>query len=489
MKVKPSHVLLIIVLPFLLLSVSIKAQQSNTLFYMHQVPEANYVNPAVKAPCKYFIGLPILSSIHVNAAHSGFRVNDLIANQNGNYEYTPVTAINKLGKRNYLSSELYISLLQLGFNINSYYFNFSIRERNDMNLFYSKDFFTFLLEGNTPFEGEEISLRHIDLQLNHFREFAFGVATDITPYTEAGLKFKVLFGKLNATLPNTRVGLFTEEILFHLVLSGELEANASLPIALEQQSDGSIVTNNDKYSTDPLDILFNRKNLGFAFDLGVIHQYNEDITLAASILDIGVIPYRSNQSRLTSSGNYTYTGISEGILEDESYFDDLLRQIEDSVETSVTDDNYTYVLPPKIYLGGEYNFNEKLSAGLVSSAKIYRKKIPKSLTLFGNYTIYNNIAISGSWSWMHRSINNIGFGLSLGRNPVQFYAVTDNLLGMFDPINTKNLNARVGLNIILGCRERDAEHKMISSDGCRWIDEAQRKRDRKLYKKKKSWFK
>ncbi|NBC82081.1 MAG: hypothetical protein GVY19_01740 [Bacteroidetes bacterium] len=488
MKSKLPHTWLLILITLCFSGMrNVKGQQSNTLYFMHQIPEANYLNPAVQAPCKFFIGIPVLSSMHINVAHSGFSANDLVSNAGGSYEFTPVNVINQPGQRNYFSSELYISLLQLGYKTNGYYFNFTIRERNDFNLFYPRDFFQFVLEGNTPFEGEEISLRRLDAQLNHYREYAFGLATDINFRTSAGIKLKVLFGKLNVTAPRTRVGLFTEDILFHLTLSGDLAVNSSMPLALQRNPDGTI-TLDERYSTNPLDIALNRKNLGVAFDAGITHNYNERITLAASVLDLGLIPYRSNQTRLAATGEYTYTGVSEGILEDETYFEDLVSQIEDSTDIDITYDNYIYTLPPKIYAGAEYEVNQNFTAGLVASAKIYRKKIPKSLTLFGNYNIYKNIDASASWSWMHRSMSNVGIGISLGRNPVQFYAVTDNLLAVFQPLNAQNVNLRIGLNIIFGCQNNDEEQHMISSDGCRWIDEAQQKRKKLMYKKRNSWF-
>ena len=55
------------------------AQQSNTLFFMHSLPEANYVNPAVQIECGIFVGLPLVSSFHMNIANSGFSAGKIIA--------------------------------------------------------------------------------------------------------------------------------------------------------------------------------------------------------------------------------------------------------------------------------------------------------------------------------------------------------------------------------------------------------------------------
>jgi hypothetical protein len=75
-------------LSWLILSLSfaeLQAQQSNTLFFMHSLPESNFINPAVQNGCKLFIGLPVLSSIHMHASNSGFTANQLLNKEPGGY--------------------------------------------------------------------------------------------------------------------------------------------------------------------------------------------------------------------------------------------------------------------------------------------------------------------------------------------------------------------------------------------------------------------
>ena len=56
----------------------IQSQQSNTLFFMHSVPQSNFINPAIQGECRWFIGLPVISSTHLNLAHNGFTINHLL---------------------------------------------------------------------------------------------------------------------------------------------------------------------------------------------------------------------------------------------------------------------------------------------------------------------------------------------------------------------------------------------------------------------------
>jgi ethanolamine ammonia-lyase large subunit len=64
------------------------AQQSNTFYLMHAVPQSNLLNPAVQIQCKYFIGIPVLSSIHLNYSNTAFTYNTLAGTDSWNIEKT-----------------------------------------------------------------------------------------------------------------------------------------------------------------------------------------------------------------------------------------------------------------------------------------------------------------------------------------------------------------------------------------------------------------
>src|SRR5208282_5712086 len=88
--------------------VRLEGQQDATLFFMHSTPQANFVNPAVRNDCKWMLGLPVLSSFHVEYGNSGFSVMQLIHN-------LPDSTIQSLNLNpiNYITTELYINLFFL----------------------------------------------------------------------------------------------------------------------------------------------------------------------------------------------------------------------------------------------------------------------------------------------------------------------------------------------------------------------------------------
>ncbi len=467
-----------LLIPFLLHGfISLRCQQSNTLYFLHQVPQSNLLNPAIQNECKFFIGLPVISSVHFNLANSGFTFNQLLENQTpGDYSIDASTWLDKLGRKNYLSSELYVSLISLGIKINKkYYFTFNIRERDDINFFYTKNLFSLAYKGNTQYEGELLSLKGNGLHLNHFREFSLGISKIVDEYTTYGIRAKLLFGKLNFQTTRDIVSLFTEENTFNLVFENNIRFDGSLPTSLVYQNDNTIRIDGNYYNNTLSDLIFNRKNYGLAFDLGFIHNYDDKTSVQGSILDLGFIRYRSNLTNYSMEGAFSYNGPLGDTIITENYLWDLFDRINDTMDIHLTRKPYYHFMSPRIYLGITHVINNKLSVNALVSSKITKEKIQSGLTLSANWRPYKQFGAIASWSYIHRSINNFGAGVVLGRNPVQFYLVSDNVVGMIWPQSTKNLNLRFGLNIILGCRNKSD----IDDCGCYWLRKAEERKERK----------
>ena len=67
-----------------------------------------------------------------------------------------------------------------------------------------------------------------------------------------------------------------------------------------------------------------------------------------------------------------------------------------------------------------------------------RKEFGKVFSLGTVYSIKKN------------TYNNLGMNLGLRLGGIQFYALTDNILAVFDPLNARSVNARLGLNLAFG---------------------------------------
>jgi hypothetical protein len=440
-------------------------QQNQQLFLMHYLGESNFLNPAVQSECNWFIGIPVFSSVHINYANSAFSVNQLLTPDNSGLVNID-KVVNQLGRRSFIGAEFHTTLLALGYKRGDYYFDFSAMEKVNLPLTISRDIFGLLWNGNHNYEGSEAGLKGTAAYFNYYREYALGISKKTASNIFIGLKGKILFGKLNIATPSTNISLLTDENSYNLTLNGDFQSNLSLPVIIEHPN-GSIQSINLQ---DPLDyrgLLLNRRNWGFAADAGVILPYSKRLTLSASILDLGFIRWRSNQNNITASGNFFYDGFLSDTVTSVTFVDDLINSFSDSMQLEVANASYTTFLPVKTYLGLKYEISPKLNAGGVFSSVIYRTKALTALTASIEYNPFGNVYILASYSLMYRSFKNFGLGFSVGKGPIQFYLISDNVAGLIWPLDTRNINLRFGLNINLGCTQK--EEKGINDGGGRYF--------------------
>lgn len=431
----------------------LSGQQNHTLYSMPYVAESNFLNPAIQSECKWFIGLPLLSSIHLNYGNSGFSYHSFINPVSpGTVELQVDEVVDQMGRRTFIGTEFHTNLLALGYKHKEYYFNFSVLEKLNLPLTFSRELFQLPWGGNTQFVDETAGSKGTAIYAVHYREYALGVSKHFHYGNFWGIKAKLLFGKAYLGTPRMDVSLFTDSTTYNLTLTGDIAVNMSAPVVVSVQNGDprslsfAIVEDLTVYQ-----YLFNRRNWGIALDGGFIRQLNSRTSVSGSIIDLGFLGWRSNPANLSVDEAFTY----EGILADSM---NIIAALTDSIELQSSNNTFYTMLPLKLYLGGSYALNEKLSAGALGSAVIYKTKLLTALTLSLDYNPFRNFHLIGSYSLMYRSFNNVGLGISIGRGPLQFYAISDNVAGMIWPLSTRNLNLRFGLNINLGCKKNEKEN-------------------------------
>jgi hypothetical protein len=453
----------------------IQAQQSNTLFFMHSLPEANYINPAVQAECGVFIGLPLVSSFHINIANSGFTTGDIVTlYTDGSMRRKTDFNTEKLTNRNYFLTELHSVLLAVGLRRNDFYYTFSITEKDNAIILYTPDLVAFSLRGSSEFEGQSIVLKRTRVRFNHYREYAFGLSKKYSANLTLGIKAKLLFGKFNFDTGNSSFGLYVENGTRDIIFDMDGGFNSSLPYALTEESPGSYRFQK-QYDASMLKHLMNARNPGFAIDFGFIYKYSDRLTFSGSLLDLGMIFYRSNLSNYNLTGNHSY----QGPFGNSTVYDTYLWDVFDELNTNMTEElashPYTYFLDPRLYMGAAYKLNSRFDLNLLFYNRLLPGKIQTGTTVSLLTRPAKALVTSISWSYMNRSVTNLGIGIGYGKNPVQIYLVSDNIFGFILPLSTKNVNLRLGINLNLSCREAFN----IDQCGCEWLKDAEDHRLRK----------
>lgn len=460
-------------------------QQNHSLFLMHYLPESNLVNPAVPITCKWYIGIPVLSSVHLNYGNSSFSFKNIYNDTGeGNYSADPDNLVKGLHRRNYAGTEIHAQLFALGHRRGDYSFMFTITEKDNTPLTYPKEVFQLALNGNTQFEGEDVGFKGTGLYFQHYREFALSVSKTNKDGIYYGVRAKVLFGKLNTASRSTDVNLYTDETTFNLAFSGDLKVHSSLPIVVETEN-GTVTNVSYDEGASINGLIFNRKNPGFAIDAGIIYPYSDKLELSASVLDLGFIRWRSNLNTFDGSGEFEYEGPMGDTLYEGDYFDGVWQSFLDSMEVTAAPQKYTTLMTPRVIAGGNYSVTDKLKTGFQGQVLFYKSKVIPSFTLSANYNVFRYTYLMASYTVQYNTFRNFGLGFVVGRSPVQFYMISDNAAGFIWPMSTRNLNLRFGLNINLGCniRTKDEPRKGSLRGNCYYLEQDIKRNYKKQNKK------
>ncbi|MFT6027202.1 MAG: hypothetical protein ACI8P5_001461, partial [Bacteroidia bacterium] len=213
-------------------SFSAKAQYDFTMQGMTLVPQRMYINPAFVPDSKWHIGLPILSSNHITLGHSGFAYSQLIKKDGNDSLYVDLqSAIDKMGKKDYLSLNAKIDLLSFSFtfgpNANNFmYVNATLRMGMRGTL--PRDLINSIWKGNGAYLGETIDLKKMNVDATVYTEWSLGYARKLLDKKlRVGIMLKYLNGITNVSTDNRGLSLYTDPNNFNLTAKADVTLNSA----------------------------------------------------------------------------------------------------------------------------------------------------------------------------------------------------------------------------------------------------------------------
>ena len=122
------------------------AGQTNSLYFLQNIPESNDLNPALKPNCKWYMGIPGINSVYLQE-HNDITYSDFLFSQNdtvfhalsssGFYDEFRKT----LEETSLFNVDISETILRFGFKINNGYFHFSNSIKASINYKLPKDLF------------------------------------------------------------------------------------------------------------------------------------------------------------------------------------------------------------------------------------------------------------------------------------------------------------------------------------------------------------
>lgn len=430
---------------FFLFALGSFAQGDMMMYSQQHIPQSVYTNPANQFNGKFFVGIPALSSLEIRFSNR-FRYSDAIVKQNDSLKLSFNELLSEMKDNNYLNAQLRSDLLSFGYSINERtQITFNVSEVASVNFSISKDLVEFIYRGNAAFENRSANFDGLGINATHYREYGVGLSHQLSDQWRVGLRAKYLYGMENIYTEKMDIQFNTDPETYALSANTNFALRTSgidLPDGLEEGLG---------------EYLLARNNRGLAVDLGAHYQLNERINLSMSVIDWGFIRWNEHNLNYTGQGEFTYDGIEvnsftdEGQdLGDETSFDRVLDSLEKELGIKEGNAAYTSPLVTQLYLGSSISIDRYSQAGFLMRTDIFKSKVRPSFSLNYHRQMAEWLSLSAAYSSLNGTFDNIGLGFIINPGPVQFYMMTDNIIGAFQPQHARNLHLRFGVNLIFG---------------------------------------
>ena len=493
----------------LVCTLSANAQFLRTSYFMEGTHYRQQLNPAL-TPTKGYFNLPVIGAVNATVGSTSLGYQDIIdIIDNGDDFYTKPDFMNRLKDNNKLNVNFSTEILSAGWYKGKNFWSFNIGLRTDIGANLTKNMFTFLNEMETVEENWRNSNYDISgqqLNINAYTEIGLGLSRQINSRLTVGARVKALLGignmelKLNrvamsANLPSDQqINQWSSESYWNSMTPSQAAQaaqelkdkfnnyHANLTVGAElkssfkglelQEEEGKDYVTDFDFDSGKLGIA----GYGFGIDLGASYKILDNLTVSASVLDLGFISWSKSSTKIASANpdpidikgstyanmvdpnnpNTVMNAVNQLQNDAQGYMDrvtngDVLDYDMLQLEVSDAKESRKSRLASTLVLGAEYGFfNNKLAVGVLSTTRFVQPDALTELTFSANYRPKSWFNVALSYSAIQSAGKSFGLGLKLG----PLFVGTDY---MFLGKNSNSVNGFVGVSIPLGGRKASKE--------------------------------
>ena len=317
-----------------------------------------------------------------------------------------------------------------------------------------------------------------ELNINAYTEVGIGYARAINDRLSVGGKFKVLLGMGNL---NLKVDGMNVDANLPLNINDitdvnqirDYHAKMKVNARLESSFKGMDLVENTsdpdprKHYIDDFDFNgFGIAGYGGAIDLGASYKILDNLTVSASVLDLGFIKWsKGSTSVATAKGSMDYDGkdyalTPEGLEDFQRDAQDFMNRVEggdvlnyEMLQLQKEDvvESRTTSLHSTVVIGAEYELLDKwLAIGALSTTRFTKPKTQTEITLSANIRPKSWLNAAISYSMIQSAGKSFGLAVKLG----PLFIGTDY---MFFGKSTKTVNGFVGISVPLGGKKSSKE--------------------------------
>lgn len=432
-----------------LLATSALVAQNPSTYFMTGTPLRGEWNPAF-TPERGYINIPVIGGIQIGT--EGNLALDQIFYPTADGSLTtlfsgsipPSVVLDGLEEMNRIGLSTNLNLIGFGAYTQKRHhfwsFGLNLRSNLDTNLPYS--LFDFMKSGNSA------DIAGLGLSNEEYAEAAFSYTFPLLKERlHIGVRAKLLVGLARASLNFSQFDASLGADAWRAHAVGELELSGMMP-ATKTLDDGRMVYDMEEIADD----FKAPAGYGFGFDVGATFTPIKNLTLSASVNDIGALFWSKSATSLGSVNreiNFTGVETDEHGNAIQPEFD--LEELDFDVENA---EGITSSLCTSFNVGGEYNFlSSRIGVGLFYNAQLWEYKTRHNLTLSANFRPLKWLHVTGSYSFVDNRANAVGLALNLCPSWINFFIGTDILLSkktpQWVPIAQSNMNITFGLAVPL----------------------------------------
>lgn len=427
-----------------------KAQNTNTLYFMDNIAERNNINPAFTPNCNFYLDFIFLPNMYMNFGNNNFIFNDFLYNQNGqtslflNSQQNIDNFYNSLNPSTEIKFNFGLNILSFGFKVKKHYFTFDMGVNAEAYAYIPRDIFKLALYGaQDPHNINKFDFSTLGVDATLYSKVGLGYMYQINNKWQIGVKAKFLMGYANINTQINKMELGISRQSWTLETDGAIKA--SLPLHFNTNEDGSLdVSSLSMLGTNELiSLLYKPAGMGGAIDLGFTYSPIKNLTISASITDLGLIYWKRNTLSGSMKGSHEITELIDYTVGDSlnteeitDMFTQLGEDIVGSIKTDGTEHAYSTMLHANFYTGIEYGIlKNRISFGAVNRLTFNNKRLTDEVTLALNLRPLNWLKATVDYSFINGRWGNLGLGLNLRAGIFNMYILAD-----YIPISFARLN-------------------------------------------------
>ena len=438
-----------------LFGMTLSAQEVSPVDFMRLNPYQLVANPATDLPYEAVMSM-FIGNVNLNFHNTGLHYDNLF---DFDAQGRPQTVnLHKLADglkpNNYLGLDFNENIFMLSRRVKKGLMTYSHNVRAQVGATYNDGLFKLLAYGNGAFVGDD-NPAVVDMKVDAhvFQEFALGYQYNVTEQLSLGGWAKLLFGFGNVKSDAATARLYTDPDSYALRLQEEVALKASLP-SLFCIKDDELITRGNLAVAD----LF--RNPGFGLDFAAEYRFDERFSAVAAVRDLGFISWGANNFERTGdiddngqfydNGDFLFSGIDgeqlNHIVNDEAYRKAFLDTLQGYFRIRAAEKGrYATPLHTNLLLRGNYDLDANNRFIAQVQGRFTGCGFRPALTLAYSGSFWNNLNVCATYTMMPNSYANFGLGLSAMIETCNIYVTTNNLIGCFNPLNSSNVNAQVGI--------------------------------------------